>query len=173
YRFVPNPNTGADDRRYATRYGVDWSQTNKAFGMDNMAQAKFKTGAIDHTALIGIDYYHFKSKFFGLYSNQEPTTIIDLYKPVYGSKFTFTNPYRWNRTTDQTGIYLQDQMKWNQWFLTFGGRYDWAKTDTKETGGKVDAKDEKFSGRAGFGYEFSNGIVPYVSYSESFQPVGG
>ncbi|HHM5293704.1 TPA: TonB-dependent siderophore receptor, partial [Pseudomonas aeruginosa] len=38
---------------------------------------------------------------------------------------------------------------------------------------KVDAKDEKFSGRAGFGYEFSNGIVPYVSYSESFQPVGG
>ena len=43
-----------------------------------MAQAKFKTGAIDHTALIGIDYYHFKSKFFGLYSNQEPTTIIDL-----------------------------------------------------------------------------------------------
>ncbi|MBN0927090.1 TonB-dependent receptor, partial [Pseudomonas aeruginosa] len=84
-----------------------------------------------------------------------------------------TNPYRWNRTTDQTGIYLQDQMKWNQWFLTLGGRYDWAKTDTKETGGKVDAKDEKFSGRAGFGYEFSNGIVPYVSYSESFQPVGG
>ncbi|MDF5981861.1 TonB-dependent receptor [Pseudomonas aeruginosa] len=67
---------------------------------------------------------------------------------MYGSKFTFTNPYRWNRTTDQTGIYLQDQMKWNQWFLTFGGRCDWAKTDTKETGGKVDAKDEKFSGRA-------------------------
>ena len=173
YRFVPNPNTGADDRRYTTRYGVDWSQTNKALGIDNMLQAKFKTGEISHTALIGVDYYHYKSKFFGLYSYEGSSPIIDLYKPVYGNKFTFSNPYRWNRTTEQTGLYLQDQMKWNQWFLTLGGRYDWADTDTKETGGKVDAKDEKFSGRAGFGYEFSNGIVPYVSYSESFQPVGG
>ncbi|MEN1613853.1 TonB-dependent receptor, partial [Pseudomonas aeruginosa] len=89
-----------------------------------------------------------KSKFLGLYSYENSSPIIDLYKPAYGNKFTFTNPYRWNRTTEQTGLYLQDQMKWNQWFLTFGGRYDWAKTDTKETGGKVDAKDEKFSGRA-------------------------
>ncbi len=173
YNFVPNPNTGANDQRYTTRYGVDWSQTNKAFGIDNMLQAKFKTGEISHTALVGVDYYHYKSKFLGLYSYENSSPIIDLYKPAYGNKFTFTNPYRWNRTTEQTGLYLQDQMKWNQWFLTLGGRYDWAKTDTKETGGKVDAKDEKFSGRAGFGYEFSNGIVPYVSYSESFQPVGG
>ncbi|MDF5938926.1 TonB-dependent receptor [Pseudomonas aeruginosa] len=66
YNFVPNPNTGANDQRYTTRYGVDWSQTNKAFGIDNMLQAKFKTGEISHTALVGVDYYHYKSKFLGL-----------------------------------------------------------------------------------------------------------
>jgi len=173
YRFVTNPSTGVNDQRYTTRFGVDWSQTNKVFGMDNMLQAKFGTGSIEHTTLVGVDYYHFNSKFLGLYSYESSSPIIDLYNPVYGQGFTFGNPYRWDRTIDQTGIYLQDQMKWNRWFLTLGGRYDWAKTDSSETGGKVDAKDEKFSGRAGFGYEFDNGIVPYVSYSESFQPVGG
>ncbi|WP_049267960.1 TonB-dependent siderophore receptor [Pseudomonas aeruginosa] len=173
YRFVPNPNTGANDQRYTTRYGVDWSQTNKVFGMDNILQAKYKTADIEHTSLIGLDYYHSNSKFLGLYSYEAASPIIDLYKPVYGKPFTFGSPYRWDRTIRQTGVYLQDQMKWNQWFLTLGGRYDWAETDSKETAGHSNAKDEKFSGRAGFGYEFSNGITPYVSYSESFQPVSG
>ncbi|MCO2324514.1 TonB-dependent receptor, partial [Pseudomonas aeruginosa] len=172
YRFVSNPNTG-NDQRYTTRYGVDWSQTNKVFGMDNILQAKYKTADIEHTSLIGLDYYHSNSKFLGLYSYEAASPIIDLYKPVYGKPFTFGSPYRWDRTIRQTGVYLQDQMKWNQWFLTLGGRYDWAETDSKETAGHSNAKDEKFSGRAGFGYEFSNGITPYVSYSESFQPVSG
>lgn len=173
YSFALNPNTDADDQRYTTRYGVDWSQTNKVFGMDNILQAKYKTADIEHTSLIGLDYYHSNSKFLGLYSYETASPIIDLYKPVYGKPFTFGSPYRWDRTIRQTGVYLQDQMKWNQWFLTLGGRYDWAETDSKETAGHSNAKDEKFSGRAGFGYEFSNGITPYVSYSESFQPVSG
>lgn len=35
-------NTGANDQRYTTRYGVDWSQTNKVFGMDNILRPSTK-----------------------------------------------------------------------------------------------------------------------------------
>lgn len=173
YRFVANPATGIEDQRYTTRFGVDWSQTNKVFGLDNILQASFNTSDIEHTALIGLDYYRSKSNFLGLYSYESSSPIIDLYKPAYGESFSFGNPYRWDRTIFQTGIYVQDQIKWNRWFLTLGGRYDWAETDSKETAGNANAKDEKFSGRAGFGYEFASGVTPYASYAESFQPVSG
>ncbi|RON47137.1 TonB-dependent siderophore receptor [Pseudomonas frederiksbergensis] len=173
YSFPTNPVTGRDDNSYQSRFGVDWSQTNKVYGIDSTAQAKFKTGELDHTVLLGVDYYHFNTKFLGLYDRQGPG--IDLYHPVYGSEFNFTQPYRWDNTIKQTGLYAQDQLRWNQWFLTLGGRYDFAETDNKEplAGTHSNIKDEKFTGRAGLGYEFENGLTPYVSYSESFLPQTG
>ncbi|WP_437880288.1 TonB-dependent siderophore receptor [Pseudomonas sp. LRF_L74] len=179
YGFVANPLTGENDQSHMTRYGVNWAQTNKVFGMDNTAQARFNTGDIEHTVLIGLDYYHFASTFLGLYSYEGESPIIDLYAPVYGQSFTFGSPNRWHNTITQTGLYVQDQLKWNQWFVTLGGRYDWAETDNNRTqprfGVVVDtkAKDEKFTGRIGAGYAFESGVTPYVSYSESFLPTSG
>lgn len=173
YSFEPNPNTGVDDGSYQTRYGVDWAQHNRVYGIDNIAQAKFKTGAVDHTLLLGVDYYHFNTQFLGRYDRNGPP--IDLYNPVYGSEFNFTQPYKWDNTVKQTGLYTQDQIRWNQWFVTIGGRYDFAETDNKEplSGTHSNIKDEKFTGRFGFGYEFENGLTPYASYAESFLPQTG
>lgn len=174
YSFGPNPVTGANDFSYqADRFGVDWAQHNRVYGIDSTAQAKFKTGELDHTLLLGVDYYHFNSEFLGRYDRRGPG--IDLYKPVYGSKFTFTQPYRWDNTITQTGLYAQDQLLWNKWFLTVGGRYDFAETDNKTplNGGHTNQKDEKFTARAGLGYSFDNGVTPYVSYAESFLPLSG
>lgn len=173
YRFVTNPQTGANDQRYMTRYGVDWAQNNKVLGIDNIAQARFATGDIQHTVLIGVDRYHSNSKFLGRYDYNPP--IIDLYNPVYGQALNYVNPNRWDNTIDQTGVYLQDQLDWGRWFLTLGGRYDWAKTDNRQplAGTRTGSRDEQFSGRAGLGYKFDNGVTPYVSYAESFQPLSG
>ncbi len=173
YRFVTNPQTGVDDQRYQTRFGVDWAQRNKVFGVDNMAQAKFNTLDVAHTLLLGVDYYHSNSKFLGLYDRNPP--IIDLYSPVYGQPLNFGQPYDWDNTVTQTGLYVQDQLKWDNWFLTLGGRYDWVEVDTREpiAGNFSNVKDEKFTGRAGLGYAFDSGFTPYVSYSESFLPLSG
>ena len=130
--FPTNPVTGLNDNSYQSRYAVDWSQHNKVYGIDNIAQAKFKTADIDHTVLLGVDYYHFNSKFLGLYDRTAPG--IDLYNPVYGSQINFRQPYKWDNTITQTGLYAQDQLRWNQWFLTLGGRYDFAETDNKQPG---------------------------------------
>ncbi|MBT2296176.1 TonB-dependent siderophore receptor [Pseudomonas fluorescens] len=171
YGFIANPVTGANDQRYMRRYGVDWSQTNKVYNIDTTAQAKFRTGELDHTVLLGVDHYHFDSKFLGLYDRS--AAAIDMYNPVYGGQINFTSPHRWDNTIRQTGLYVQDQLKWDKWFFTVGGRYDFADTDNKQplAGTRSKSHDEKFSGRAGFGYLFDNGLTPYVSYSESFMPV--
>ncbi|SDH62653.1 iron complex outermembrane recepter protein [Pseudomonas flavescens] len=173
YAFPTNPVTGLNDNSYQTRFGVDWAQTNKVFGLDNIAQAKFTTGELEHTLLLGVDYYHFNSTFLGRYDRNGAG--IDLYNPVYGSTFTFTGPYRWDNTVTQTGLYTQEQLRWGNWFLTLGGRYDFAETDNKAplSGSHSNIKDEKFTGRAGLGYQFENGLTPYVSYAESFLPQTG
>jgi iron complex outermembrane receptor protein len=171
YGFIPNPVTGANDQRYMRRYGVDWSQTNKVYNIDSTAQAKFRTGELDHTVLLGVDHYHFESKFLGLYDRS--AAAVDMYNPVYGGQINFTSPHRWDNTIRQTGLYVQDQLKWDKWFFTVGGRYDFADTDNKQplAGTSSKTRDEQFSGRAGFGYLFDNGLTPYVSYSESFMPI--
>lgn len=173
YRFVANPVTGANDQRYSTRYAVDWSQTNKVFGVDNIAQAEFDTGAFKHTLITGLDYYRFNSKFDGLYDYNPP--IIDLFTPVYGQRPNYGNNYKWNNTITQTGIYAQDQIKLDRWVLVLGGRYDWAETDNKQpiSGTHTNVRDEAFTGRAGLVYLFDNGLAPFVSYSESFLPLSG
>ena len=64
-------------------------------------------------------------------------------------------------------------MALDQWRLTLGGREDWVHTGTKFFN-KGDAtnteRDTNFSGNAAISYVFDNGIVPYLSYAESFQP---
>lgn len=173
YRFVTNPKTGLDDQRYMTRYGVDWAQNNEVLGIDNIAQARFATGDVQHTLLLGVDRYHFNSKFLGRYDFNPP--IIDLYDPVYGQGLNYVNPNRWDNTIDQTGLYVQDQLDWERWFLTLGARYDWAKTDNRLplAGTRSGSRDEQLSGRAGLGYKFDSGVTPYVSYAESFLPQSG
>ena len=70
-------------------------------------------------------------------------------------------------------------MKWDNWVLLLGGRYDWASTDgttkTLRTGAKSKSSldSEAFTGRVGLVYLFDNGLAPYVSYAESFNPQSG
>src|SRR5690606_15675802 len=76
------------------------------------------------------------------------------------------------KTATQLGVYAQDQIAWDNWRLTLGGRYDWAKGTTTDRFAAVSTtqKDEAFTGRVGLGYLFDNGLAPYVSYSTSFEP---
>lgn len=173
YRFVTNPRTGLDDQRYSTRYGVDWKQHNKVYGVDSIAQAEFDTGPLRHTLVMGLDYYHSNSKFDGKYDFNPP--IIDLFTPTYGQSLNFARPYQWDNTIIQTGLYLQDQIKYEKWVLVLGGRKDWAETDNKAPlgGSHTNARDQAFTGRAGLVYLFDNGLAPFVSYSESFLLLSG
>ncbi|WP_181335068.1 TonB-dependent siderophore receptor [Hyphomicrobium methylovorum] len=146
------------------------------FQVDTQAQADFATGALAHKVLGGIDYETGRGNAIYRFGGFSP---IDAYNPIYGtpappisSLFEFLN-----RTTDteQLGIYLQDQIKYDRWILTAGGRYDIASTDALDhlTLTPINYTDTAWTYFTGLSYMFDSGIAPYFSYSTSFQPASG
>lgn len=166
--------SGATDYSRATRTKLDWAQHNNVLSLDNNVEYKTTTGAVSHTLLAGLDYRRFSRKYDGY--NNYAAEAIDLYSPNYGLPTSATAlTTRWDNTVDQTGIYLQDQMKWDRFVLTVGGRHDWARIDNKDliANSRTQADDKAFTGRIGLTYLADNGVAPYVSYADSFLPIVG
>ena len=144
-----------------------------SFTVDTQLQSAFATGAVDHTLLTGVDYLRMRNDINADYGSANP---IDMVEPQYGNANVNVNfPYAVINRQEQTGLYAQDQAEWNHWVLTLGGRYDFAKTSTytRSSGSLSEINDQQFTWRGGLNYVFDNGIAPYFSYSESFEPVSG
>ncbi|WP_318371239.1 ferrichrome porin FhuA [Enterobacter sp.] len=144
-----------------------------SFTVDTQLQSSFATGAVDHTLLTGVDYLRTRNDIDADYGSANPIGMIN---PQYGNANVNLNfPYEIINRQEQTGLYAQDQAEWNQWVLTLGGRYDFAKssTFTRSTSSLAEINDEQFTWRGGLNYVFDNGIAPYISYSESFEPIAG
>ena len=175
-----DPRTGllpGDPSMRNTRRGAIYNGSeSKSFNVDNQLEAKFATGPITHDLVAGFDYRTLDSTY--VYTAGGTRTTLDIFNPVYG--FVIAPPnvpfnddvYRLN----QTALYVQDQIKLGGIILTVGGRQDWA---TSLVNSKLNAKgftgptDTATTGRVGLGYQFSNGIVPYISYATSFDPTVG
>lgn len=71
-----------------------------------------------------------------------------------------------------TGIYAQDQIKWDRWRFILGGRHDWMSSDFSN-GANFSQHEGKTTGRAAAAYVMPSGIAPYVSYATSFTPNPG
>lgn len=178
YADVPYTSIDAisDDRLSAQRSTGLITDKLDSFAVDNQAEAKFQTGTVDHTLLMGLDYNYVdvNDKIgFGTAPDLDLTTLN------YGAQVIERPGYNYRNVTTkqhQLGIYVQDQLEWNKFFLTLGGRYDWVKSQDRAfdgLGSDSDQKDSQFSGRVGLGYLFDNGFAPYVSYSTSFSPTIG
>ncbi|MDU5453874.1 ferrichrome porin FhuA [Pseudescherichia vulneris] len=144
-----------------------------SFTVDTQLQSDFATGAVDHTLLTGVDYLRMRNDINADYGSANP---IDMVEPQYGNANVNINfPYAVINRQEQTGLYAQDQAEWNHWVLTLGGRYDFAKTSTytRSSGSLSEINDQQFTWRGGVNYVFDNGVAPYFSYSESFEPVAG
>ena len=152
----------------------EWLTT---FTIDNQLEAKFDTGDLDHTLLTGIDFTRLRWRSL---SGQGVSPPLDTNDPDAGATVP-TIPYDTRNVQDQwqVGTYIQDQIRYDAWTLTLGGRYDWVWTDTRNTDLTADStetisqKDQRFSGRIGLSYETDFGLAPYVSYSTAFSPNAG
>lgn len=144
-----------------------------AFTVDTQLQSDFATGAVDHTLLTGVDYMRMRNDIDADYGT---ANSLDMANPQYGNANVAVNfPYAVINRQEQTGLYAQDQAEWNKWVLTLGGRYDFAKTATytRSSDSQAEINDQQFTWRGGINYLFDNGVSPYFSYSESFEPVSG
>jgi len=156
--------------------------------LDNQLSARFETGAIKHQILGGLDYQKITGENvqqFNTGQTSNPLTSIPnlkLFAPVYGGTLpsfdlkTLSSAYVNTYTArEQTGLYAQDQMSIGRLQLIASGRYDWYEqvTDNKRNGTSSMLKQNAFTMRVGGLYELSDGLAPYVSYSESFEPQAG
>lgn len=140
-------------------------ENTQGFSIDTLLESRLQTGALDHTLLAGIDVSHLSYKS----------------KEAYGGVPLGANPpflWRTGQTQTMTGIYLQDQIKWQNWRVTAGGRYDWlnSKFEAGAAGAaptESKSREGKFTGRAALSYVTELGFVPYVSYGTSFVPNPG
>ena len=138
--------------------------------LDKQAEAHFKTGEVEHTVLLGAD---FQRNTTSKLSGRGTAGALDVYAPVYGN---YTPPTSYTRSPEvvqkQAGIYVQDQVKYGRWIGVLGLRHDKATTDTQ--GRPAAAADDKATTkRAGIVYLADGGWAPYLSYAESFLPLGG
>lgn len=162
----------ADNITLYRNYIVSDERLNN-FSVDTQGQAKFATGRVDHTLLAGVDFMRMDNDIQGGWGVASP---LNLANPQFGNytKGALTPTSKVNGQ-QQVGIYLQEQAEWNQWILTAGTRYDWAKSTVEDR--TLDAaipyseqKDHQSTNRIGLNYLFDNGISPYVSYAQSFEP---
>jgi len=142
--------------------------------LDNQLEWKFTTGSVRHTLLAGVDYQrlsHDTRRAFGA------VTPIDLFAPTYGQNIPApTNVIQHEKTVErQLGVYLQNHIQIGALSLLVGGRHDDAQSHTVDRLGDPESRTRAnaFTGRIGAIYNFANGFSPYVSYSESFEPVSG
>lgn len=175
YRYLVYA-TSDDNSSLLSRRAQREERTTNEFGLDNQLEAQFTTGALDHTLLGGMDYKSSKDKQLlmrGVSSDYD----MDWTSPVYGLNIdestmsTLTNE---QQNLDQMGLYLQDQLSWNNWELLLSGRYDWSEVRTRDMtatpAATVQQNDSKFTWRTGLLYAFDFGLSPYISYSTSFEP---
>lgn len=167
-QFPPTlqPNGDLPRVAYANKPELD------AFTMDNQAEFLLGSGGIQHRVLAGIDYQHAVSNARSAYTGNAPA--INVYNPVYGS-FGGFSPSDFSdspeNTVSQFGVYIQDQITINdRWVTTLGLRRD--ETNNRTEGG-ARQEDDAITGRAALLYNADNGLSPYLSYSESFEPVIG
>lgn len=173
FAYAPN---AADPTLLDSSAGT-YDERLTAFVIDNQLEAKFDTGALEHTLLAGVDYT--KLRFRAL-DGRGVSPPLDTKNPTQGRPVdaidfnTRTVQDQW-----QLGTYLQDQIRYDAWTLTVGGRYDWVSTDTDTMDLATDSlttvsqKDKEFSGRIGLTYQTDFGLAPYISYSTAFAPNAG
>ncbi|WP_322615107.1 TonB-dependent siderophore receptor [Pseudomonas sp. BIC9C] len=172
--YGPSFGSVVDDQGNTGRGTTNVDEDIAQFAVDNNFQGDFVTGDVSHTLLIGLDHQRNTTNYLSIFGTAPG---INVNNPIYGLPIErparSTAFYDYEQKTQQTGLYIQDQMALDQWRLTLGGREDWVHTGTTFFN-KGDAtnteRDKNFSGNAAISYVFDSGFVPYLSYAESFQP---
>jgi iron complex outermembrane receptor protein len=158
-------------RRYSER-----EERSTGWTTDNNVNYTFTQGRWQHDLLLGVDYYHktYDSHRYISATVAQLAPPLNLANPQYTGVGVDTAPDSGSDLhSGQAGVYLQDQITFDdKWVLLLGGRQDWADsvTTTFASGARATRDDKKATGRVGLVYLADNGLAPYVSYSQSFQP---
>jgi iron complex outermembrane recepter protein len=149
------------------------AQYYETWGWQNDLTAKFETGSLKHTLLIGTEFVRQYNFYLGQF--RDATSPLDIFNPNYNFTFgEFAAPSTGTSQITSFGIYIQDQIElFDNLKIVLGGRFDTYRDDTVFDGSPFDAQAEAFSPRVGIVYQPIKEVSLYASYSNSFTPVAG
>jgi iron complex outermembrane receptor protein len=167
------------NQQILNRYAFSDIESLNTITVDNQVTAKFATGPVSHSFLLGLDYQWNTNRQTAATNFGAPP--LNLFAPVYWQSiippaFNPTSSYTSVRLRqDQVGVYAEDVLKFGGLSLVLGGRQDWVSSTNDDylratTGYKF---DQAFTYRAAVDYLFDNGVAPYFSYTTSFAPTAG
>lgn len=187
-RYIRNPDGSLYRDGYMPRTFYASEASSEQTAADIRARLELEAGGFSHKILGGLQYQDVTTDndtayLFGVGldfatglpdSTYGDTFWFNPFEPVYGAypsdavidAFMSDAP---ESRTQSTGLYVHDQIEYGNWIATLGLRSDWVETDT----GSVRQDDDKLSTSLALMYRFDSGLNPYVSYSESFEPVIG
>lgn len=167
----------SSDQQVYTRIAQDRHDTSSGLTSDTSLQYDWNAGNTTNTTIIGVDYTRQRHET-ERYSRTAPS--VDLFNPTYASgELGERVPYTWSskQRNEQIGLYIQNQMKVaDKWVLLLGGRQDWTENERSPYFGPTNWSrntDNAFTGRIGGVYLADNGLAPFISYSQSFEPTNG
>lgn len=160
------------------RWLAEEDQHDNSLGLDTRLSGEFKLGASQHKMLAGVDFSRINTQYDWWTDRGRTGLTLDYYNPVYRP---FINPGkldlgRSEKTSQrQTGIYVQDEISIDRWTILASGRYDRVNSTVidQKNNGRQDRQDSAFSWRLGTSYRAENNITPWVSLSNSFEPLTG
>ena len=149
-------------------------ESTKGINLDTRLAGEMQSGEVLHKLLIGVDLRKY-----------DADTTTEFYT---ASGLNWRNPDHSGRPADpawyvsennltlkQIGIYAQDEIEIGSWRASAALRHDRAEQDGTIWNNfagrsRVDQTDNETTGRLGLSYIFANGVMPYLSYSTSFDP---
>lgn len=155
-----------------TRTYWGWDDEEAKIGSTNIdLTGKFTTGAINHTLLLGIDYFDEDYNSGGWATGGTPLTS-NINNPnnndaPYDGNYTSAEYWYAN---ENTGAYLQDQMAMfdDKLHVLVGARYDAADYFSFYGTTGNGTNDRELTWRAGILYQFTPNASVYTSYVEGF-----
>ncbi|MFQ3786994.1 TonB-dependent siderophore receptor [Halomonas sp. A29] len=163
------------DDRHAVRGHIHRDGEIDSLTMDNRFIGDWYGERLEHTLLLGVDYQdlQLRGREADPFPFGEP---IDIFAPDYGNFTPLDESERIERHIDkrQTGLYAQSQLRLDdRWVLLGGVRHDQAETDNvnRTTGQAQRSDDNQLSWSGGVMYLGQGGVHPYLSYTESFDPL--
>lgn len=162
-------NWATDNSDLLDRYYSGSRSSLNAFAIDNQLEADFATGEIEHKVVLGAEYHQYKNDLHDASGLGTQLNVVTGQTIGVRPNYNFVHS---ERQYYQTGMYLQDEMKWDRVHFDVSGRYDRivSKINNIDLGNNSRRQDDHVSGRAGLLYAFDNGISPYVSYSQAITP---
>lgn len=154
-------------------------QNSESYELQTNVVGEFNTGSIEHTLLVGVDWYHRDARTLRRFDDT-PQPLFNIFNPVYGvprpASFDTAPPLTFESSTENLGFYVQDQVELlDGLFLLAGLRYDSVTQESEnlETNVDADQSEDALTPRFGVVYQPSEQTSLYGSYSTSFRPNSG